>query len=139
MTDKHENHGVDADDAGDGDEAAAGGLMAELGQIFRNMDGWDGISDAGSALAKQRSEIARRQKHEANVFRDTFSTPAGRQCLSMMVEMTLATPPYPAGENLPLNAITALVIAHDAQCNFVRAILTAIAQADNPEAKETGI
>lgn len=136
----HQNHGIDADDELEPDAPASGApdLMAELGQIFSGMDGWGGIDGAGSALQKQRMEIARQQKREANIFRDTFATPTGRQCLQLMVEQTLAAPPYPAEANLPLDAITALIIAHDAQCNFVRGILTAIAQAENQGAKETG-
>lgn len=114
------------------------GLMAEIAKAMGGGaadDGWPGINGAGAGLAKQRAEQQRAMKREANIFRDTFSTPAGRECLRVMTEMTIDADPYPSEAQLPVDAITALVIAHTAQCKFVRAIYQAIATANNREAE----
>jgi hypothetical protein len=132
-----DRHGIDADP----DDADAGQsvdqLLEQVSRMFgEGSDGWAGIQDAGGGLAKQRAEQARAMKREANIFRDTFMTPAGKKCLAIMREMTLDAAPYPSEALLSIDAITPLVIAHDAQCRFVRAIFQAIAQAENAEAKE---
>lgn len=114
------------------------GLMEQIHKVLGSKDsdaGWNGINDAGRGMQKQRAEQAQMFKREANVFRDTFTTPAGRQCLEIFREMTLHAQPYPPEAMLSIDAITALVIAHNAQCNFVWSIFQAIAQADNREAK----
>lgn len=132
-------HGIEPDDetrAIDGGPSVEG-LLAELGKSL-GIDtdaGWGAINDAGGALHKQREQQTRVMKQEANVFRDTFSTPAGRECLRIMTEMTIDADAYPAEANLPMDAITALVIAADAQRKFVRAIYQAIAFAENSEAR----
>lgn len=110
--------------------------IARMGSL--EVEGWGEISDAGQALARQRADMARQTKAEANVFRDTFSTPAGRRCLAIMRTMTLDTAPYPSEAMLPLDAITPLVLVHDAQCRFVRSIFEAIAQAENTTLQTKG-
>lgn len=135
-------HGVEPDDATrelDADPSM-GGLLAELQDLLggggkKSDDGWGGINDAGKAMQKQRAESLAAMKREANIFRDTFLTPAGLKCLAIMKEMTIDTAPYPSEAMLPIDAITPLVIAHDAQCRFVRAIRQAIDFAENREAK----
>lgn len=127
-------HGVDPDpDAPEFPDAepSIDGVMAEIARQLGGGDGWPGIDTPAGAMLAQRGEMSSRAKREANVFRDTFATPAGRQCLELMLDMTLRKRAYPAELNLPIDAITPLVIAHDANCNFVFAILAAIAQADN--------
>lgn len=113
------------------------GMMAEISKMIGGDTdaGWGAINDAGKGLHKQRAEQQRAMKREANIFRDTFSTPAGRECLRIMTEMTIDAAAYPSEAMLPIDAITALVIAHDAQVKFVRAIYQAIATADNREAE----
>lgn len=113
------------------------GLMAQISKVIGGDTdaGWGAINDAGKGLQKQRAEQQQAMKREANIFRDTFSTPSGRECLRIMTEMSIDAAPYPAEAMLPIDAITALVIAHNAQCNFVRAIYQAIARADNREAQ----
>lgn len=112
------------------------GLMSEIAKALgASDDGWAGINGAAGGLAKQRAEQQRAMKREANIFRDTFSTPAGRECLRIMTEMTIDAEPYPSHAQLSIDAITPLVIAHDANCKFVRSIFQAIAAAENREAK----
>lgn len=141
MTDKNNPHGVEPDAetrALDGTDQAPSveGLFAEIArQLGADGDGWNGINGAAGGLAKQRAVQQQAMKREANIFRDTFSTPAGRECLRIMTEMTIDAEPYPSQAQLPIDAITALVIAHDAQCKFVRGIFQAIAAAENREAK----
>lgn len=141
MTDNNP-HAVEPDDelrAIDGLDQAPSidGLMGEISKMLGggDGDGWPAINDAGKGLQKQRAEQQRAMKREANIFRDTFSTPAGRECLRIMTEMTIDADPYPSEAQLPIDAITALVIAHTAQCKFVRAIYQAIATANNREAE----
>lgn len=141
MTDKQDPHGVAPDaetraiDGGD-DAPSVEGIFAEIArQLGADGDGWGGINGAAGGLAKQRAEQQRAMKAEANIFRDAFSTPAGRECLRIMTEMTIDAEPYPASAQLPIEAITPLVIAHDAQCKFVRSIYQAIAAAENRKAK----
>ena len=138
MTEQQNPHGIAPDDetrALDADPSVSN-LLAEIGKaIGIDTDtGWGAIDDAGKGLQKQRAEQTRAMKREANIFRDTFSTPAGRECLRIMTEMTIDADAYPAEANLPIEAITALVIAADAQRKFVRAIYQAIAFAENREA-----
>jgi hypothetical protein len=129
---KRDPHGIDPDEELkriDGHDTA-GGVIDQLAGLF-------GLDDTSpQALQKQRAESTRRMKREANIFRDTFATDAGRKCLAIMREMTIDTAPYPAEAMLSLDAITPLVIAHDAQCRFVRSIEAAIAQADNDTGDE---
>lgn len=132
-------HGVEPDEAARAldEEPAVDGLLARLGQML-GIDadnGWSGIDDAGKGLQKQRMDAARAFKAEANIFRDTFTTDAGRRCLEIMLDRTVRSQPYPIDQFLPMDVITPLVLVHNAQCNFVWAILQAIAQADNREAK----
>lgn len=134
-------HGIDPDDATRALDAdpSMDGLMAELSRAFGGnvkTEGWGEIENAGQAMQAQRAAMARQVKAEANIFRDTFMTPAGQKCLAIMRDMTVDTAPYPSEQFLPLDAITPLVIAHDAQCRFVRAIIQAIAQAENTEARQ---
>lgn len=139
MTAINDPHGIEPDDETRAldQEPSIDRLLGQLGGMLgvETDAGWGEINDAGKALHRQRSEAARVFKREANIFRDTFSTPAGRECLEIMLEQTVRTQPYPPEAMLPLEAITPLVIAHNAQCNFVWSILQAIAQADNREAK----
>lgn len=142
MTGQPDRHGIDPDDATRAidaqldQEPSIERLLSDLGTVLGGSDpGWNGIETTPAALQKQRTEATRVFKREANVFRDTFSTPAGRECLEIMKEMTLRSQPYPPEAMLPIDAITALCIAHNAQSNFVWSILQAIAQADNREAK----
>lgn len=137
-------HAVEPDDelrAIDGldEPSSVDSLMADIARVMGSKGpdagGWGEINDAGKGLQKQRAEQAQMFKREANIFRDTFMTPAGRQCLEIFRETTLHAQPYPPEAMLPIDAITALVIAHNAQCNFVWSIFQAIAQADNREAK----
>lgn len=133
MTAQKDPHGVEPDDA----TRAIDDPFAELGRSL-GVDtdaGWGEINTQSQALQKQRAESLRQMKAEANIFRDTFSTRAGRKCLAIMREMTLETAPYPSEAMLPIDAITPLVIAHDAQCRFVRAIEAAIAQAEDKPGK----
>ncbi|AID30816.1 hypothetical protein MCHK_3009 [Mesorhizobium huakuii 7653R] len=121
------------------DPSSVDGLMASIEKMMAGTGpaagGWGDINDAGKGLQKQRAEQAQMFKREANIFRDTFMTEPGRKCLEIFREMTLHAQPYPPEAMLPIDAITALVIAHNAQCNFVWSIFQAIAQADNREAK----
>lgn len=138
MTQDRDPHGIEPDDetrALDADPSVDT-LLSQLSDALGlgGTDGWGEITDAAGALKKQRSDQAARLKKEANVFRDTFMTEAGRKCLALMREMTLDADPYPSEAMLPIDAITALVIAHTAQCKFVWAIFQAIAQAENREA-----
>jgi len=141
VTDSKNPHGIEPDAetrAIDGQDQAPSveGLFAEIArQLGADADGWGGINGAAGGLAKQRAEQQRAMKREANIFRDTFSTPAGRECLRIMTEMTIDAEPYPASAQLSIDAITPLVIAHDANCKFVRSIYQAIAAAENKEAK----
>lgn len=134
-----DRHGVDADpETLELDrEPSVDGLLSSISKLLGNetSEGWGDINDAGKALQKQRQEAAQAFKAEANVFRDTFASDAGRKCLAIMLERTVRTQPYPPEAMLSIDAITPLVIAHNAQCNFVWSILQAIAQADNKEAK----
>lgn len=139
MTETRDMHGVEPDAetrAIDGGPSVEN-LLAELGKVL-GVDtdaGWGAINDSGAALAKARNEQTRQMKAEANIFRDTFSTPAGRQCLRILTEMTIDADAYPAEAMLSMDVITPLVIAHDAQRKFVWAIYQAIAYADNHEAR----
>jgi len=133
-------HGIDPDEATrelDADPSMQG-LMAELSRAFGGATdaGWGEINDTGAALLKQRASQAAAVKREANIFRDTFSTPAGRKCLAIMREMTTETAAYPSEAMLPMDAITPLLIAHDAQCRFVRSIIAAIAVAENQQPQQ---
>lgn len=139
MTEIDDQHGIDPDaDTQMLDvEPSVDGLLNQIANML-NLDtdtGWGAIDDAGKGLHKQRQQAAAAFKREANIFRDTFSTDAGRRCLAIMLDQTVRTQPYPPEAMLPIEAITPLVIAHNAQCNFVWSILQAIAQADNREAK----
>lgn len=128
-------HGIEPDDATrELDESPSmDDLMKELSRAFGidTSAGWGEIENAGTAMQHQRTAMARQVKKEANIFRDTFATPAGQQCLAIMRAMTIESAPYPSEQFLPMDAITPLVIAHDAQCRFVRSIEQAIAQAEN--------
>lgn len=141
MTDSKDLHGVEPDAetrALDGLDQAPSveGIFEEIArQLGADADGWGGITGGAGGLAKQRAAQQQAMKAEANIFRDTFSTPAGRECLRIMTETTIDAEPYPSTAQLPIDAITALVIAHDAQCKFVRSIYQAIAAAENREAK----
>lgn len=145
MTNIRDPHGIEPDDetrALDADPSAdlsgdtsVDALLSQLSGVLGGTDGWGEINDAAGALKKQRSDQAARLKKEANIFRDTFLTEAGRKCLALMREMTIDADPYPSEAMLPIDAITALVIAHNAQCKFVWAIFQAIAQAENREAR----
>lgn len=139
MTAARDPHGIDPDDetrALDADPSVDT-LISQLSGVLGlggAAEGWGEINDAAGALKKQRTEQAARLKKDANIFRDTFMTEPGRKCLALMREMTLDADPYPSEAMLPIEAITALVIAHTAQCKFVWAIFQAIAQAENREA-----
>lgn len=142
--DQPDRHGIDADEALraiEGEEPSAQGLIDFLGGLGGGLgasgpagDGWGGIETTAQALRKQRAEAVKAMKAEANVFRDCFSTPEGRKCLALMVEQTVYSEPYPAEAMLPMDAITPLVLVHDAQARFVRAIIQAVHAADNQEA-----
>lgn len=144
MAGNQDSHGIDADTElqeidgiADKDMPTQAGLDDELGHVFRELfGGWENVADSAGALQQARMENVKLMKKEANIFRETFATATGRQCLKIMREMTLDTSPYPVEANLPIDAITALVIAHDAQCNFVRAIMAAIGQAQQLEENE---
>ena len=140
MTTEPDRHGIDPDEtlrAIDG-EPSFDGLVQSIAAMMNGPgalgDGWGGIDTSGAALAKQRGEHIDSINRQANVFRDAFSTEAGRAALAMMVEQTIFAEPYPPEAQLPMEAITPLVIAHTAQCQFVRAILQAIAQAEAKQA-----
>lgn len=133
-----DRHGIDADPTtADEDGIDTRAFLAELGRQLGvdTSEGWEGLSDAGGAMMKQRLESMRAMKAEANIFRDTFMTPAGRKCLAIMKEMTVDAEPYPSEAMLSIEQITPLVIAHTAICKFYRGIEQAIAHADNREAK----
>ena len=136
MTDT-DPHGIEPDDATRELDAmpSADGLLAQINRFMGEAEGWGGINDAGQGLAKQRQAAQAAFKREANIVRDAFMTDAGRKCLDLMIEQTLYAQPYPPEACLPMDAIAPLVIAHNAQCNFVWSILQAIAQAENIEAK----
>ena len=139
MADEQEpdRHGIDADEELRELEAqpSVDGLLDQLSTMMQGSDGWAGIDTSGRALHRQRQESAAAIKREANIFRDTFATDAGRRCLQLMIDQTINAAPYPIDAMLTMEAITPLVIAHDAQCNFVRAILQAIATAENRQPK----
>lgn len=131
-----DRHGIDPDtdeqSAPMGGEPSIDALMQQLKQdITGRLDGWDGLTDPAALMAKQRRDQQLAMKRQANDFRDCFMTPAGRHVLEHLLDQTLRARPYPVEANLTLDAITPLVIAHDAQCNFVWAILEAIALAEN--------
>lgn len=131
-----DRHGIEPDDelkALDA-EPSLDGLMAQLSSMLGGTDeGWAGIEDksAGNVLERRKGEVRDRIRKEALVFRDTFMTPGGRQCLEIMLDQTLRRPVLPPFSGLPLEALTALSIARDAENAFVWAILEAIAQAEN--------
>lgn len=131
-------HGVEPDDATRAldENGSVESLLAHVSKMFgaSEDDGWGEINGSAAALKKQRMEGERLMKQEANIFRDTFATPAGRKCLALLREMTIDASPYPSEAMLPIDAITPLLIAHDAQCKLVRAIFQAIAQAENVQA-----
>jgi hypothetical protein len=139
MTDTTErqnlDHGIDADDETRAIDAepSVDTLLGDLERMLGGQ-GWGDVDTSGAALQKQRTQQMRQLKAQANIFRDTFMTPAGRKCLELMLDQTLRAGPYPYDQNLPRDVIETMVIVHDAQCNFVRAILSAIAQAENREA-----
>lgn len=141
VTDPKNPHGIAPDDEtralDDNDPApSVDGLLDQIGKAL-GVDtdaGWGAINDAGKGLQRQRAEQAQAMKREANIFRDTFSSPTGRECLRIMTEMTIDAAAYPSEAMLPIDAITALTIAHDAQVKFVRSIYQAIAVANNREA-----
>jgi hypothetical protein len=134
-----DQHGIEPDaetreiDGAPSIDSLLAGIAKQLG--LDTETGWGAIDDAGAGLQKQRNEQMQAMKREANIFRDTFSTPAGRECLRIMTEMTIDADAYPADANLAMDTITALVIAADAQRKFVRAIYQAIAFAENREAR----
>lgn len=140
MTTVKDPHGVDPDDetrALDAEPSADSLLRQLSGALGLDLgDGWGDINNAGQALQKQRRDADKAVRAEARIFAEAFGTPAGRACLEILVEMTLRAQPYPAEAMLPIEAITPLVIAHNAQCNFVWSILKAIAQADGNEASK---
>ena len=127
---QHQNHGIDAET--DDDHAPSSPSLDDfMRSVDRQLDGWIGVNTDAAALAKQRQEQTDAAKRQANDFRDCFATEAGRKVLEHMFDMTLRARPYPAGAQLPMDVITPIVIAHDAQCNFVWAIVEAIALAEN--------
>ncbi len=133
-TETEDRHGIEPDETlRDLDhEPSAQSLLEQLGRAMGgDMEGWAGIDGSSGALHRQRQESAAAIRKEAAVFRDTFATADGQKCLQLMIDQTLRAQPYPVDAMLPMDAITPLVIAHNAQCNFVWAILEAIAQAEN--------
>lgn len=131
-----ENKGIepqaDDDDAADlAAEPSIDGLLKRLGDFLPGMEGWKDVKDPEAAMHRQRSEQAAALKKSANDFRDCFMTPAGRKVLEHLLDTTLRARPYPPEAMLSMKQITPLLIAHDANCNFVWAIFEAIAQAEN--------
>jgi len=127
-----DQHGLDAEPGSEDDPLSNAEPSVEkmLEQVMRDaFPGWKGIETSGQAMAKQRNEQALQLKKQANDFRDCFCTPAGLRVLEHMLDTTLRASPYPVEAQLSMDVITPLVIAHDAQCNFVRAIFDAIRQA----------
>lgn len=137
MSETPNPHGIEPDDALreiDGMEPPSHAQAEDfMGSVFRELTGWADIDSSPKALAKQREESIAAVRRQEAIFRDTFSTPAGRQCLQLLRDMTIEVSAYPPEANLPIDAITALVIAHDAQCNFVRAIEAAVGRSDKRE------
>lgn len=133
-TETEDRHGVEPDETLRelDHEPSVHSLLAQIGRMTGgDLDGWSGIDGSAGGLHRQRQEGAAVIRKEAAIFRDTFATEAGQKCLQLMVDQTLRAQPYPVDAMLPIDAITPLVIAHNAQCNFVWAILEAIAQAEN--------
>lgn len=130
-----DRHGIEPDEATKALDAepSQSDLLGYLGKALGvDMgDGWAEIENAGAALQKQRADSVAAMKAEANIFRDTFDTPAGLKCLAIMRQMTIDAAPYPYDANLPLEAITPIMLVHDAQCRFVRQIVHAIDFANN--------
>ncbi len=135
-----DRHGIDADEElrSIDQEPSIDGLLAELSSMMRGGDGWGGIETSPAALAKQRQESVAAMKRQANDFRDCFSTPAGRRVLDILIAQTINGEPYPEEAQLPMDAITPLLLVHDARVRMVRGILAAIAQAENRPATTTG-
>ncbi|TCD15150.1 hypothetical protein [Oricola cellulosilytica] len=136
--DKSNDHGIDPGDeerfvdGPDIDQPALDDLLGAFSRaIGGDETGWGAIDSAPAALAEQRRQSQAAMKRKANDFRDCFSTPAGRRVLEQLLDQTLRAEAYPEEAQLPMEAITPLCIAHQTRCNFVRAILAAIAQADN--------
>ncbi|EKF43324.1 hypothetical protein NA8A_04813 [Nitratireductor indicus C115] len=127
-----DKHGVDADEELreiDGLEPSAEALIEALGSMLGGSGGWGDIESDGAAMLKQRAEQSKRAQQQANQFRDCFSTTAGRATLEYMLDETLRAEPFPLDAMLSREQIEPLLLMHYAQCQFVRAILSAMAQA----------
>lgn len=139
MTGQAENldHSVSADDETReldqlGDEPSFDGLLGQLSDMMREAEGWNGLNATGGALQKQRDMQRAAFKREANLFRDTFMTPDGRKLLELFLDRTVRRPHLPESiVGMTMDQITPVMLAREAENNFVRAILEAIAQAEN--------
>jgi len=138
MTGENLDHGVSADAElrdvdGIGDDAVSvDGLLGQLSDMLKEAEGWSGINSAGAGLAKMRDLQRAAFKREANLFRDVFSTPDGAKLLSLFFDRTIRRPQLPEGIiGMTMDQLAPVLLARHAENEFVRAIVEAIAQADN--------
>lgn len=111
-------------------------VQALLDQFTGNA-GWTEMDSAalGKILQKQLSQQHARLRKEAIVFRDCFSTPAGRRVLEIMLDETLRRTAWPVAAISNINDLAGFGCFREGQNSIVANIIEAIAYANNSEVK----
>jgi hypothetical protein len=112
-------------------------LQSLLSGMLGGEGGWADLDSKslGQALAKQLDAQRQRLRKEALVFREAFSTPAGRKALQIMLDMTLRRTAWPVHQMADAQMLMAYGIWREAENSFVAAIIEAMAVADNHDVK----
>lgn len=134
---ERDRHGLDADEALkelDGDLSMEG-LARQLSEMMGSSDeGWPGIEHAGQAKQKLEQSHRAAFMREAHIFRDTFSTPAGRECLEILKRRTILRRIFPANVlGNAWDALAPIALARDTENEFVWSIIEAIGQAEGKQ------
>lgn len=104
---------------------------------FTGQSGWAEMDTAtiGKILSKQLREQQARLRKDALVFRECFSTPAGRRVLQILLDETLRRVVWPVGAMGNMQDLTGYGVWREGQNAFAANIVEAIAFANNSDVK----
>ncbi|MCE7026421.1 hypothetical protein [Jiella avicenniae] len=130
--DGQDRHGVEPEEEAGGPEPSTADFLEMASRMLGG--GFAGMEASPADLRGQIDAHRTAMKKEADIFRDTFSTPQGRKCLDILIDRTLRRRIYGAAfETSHLETLTVATIVRETENNFVAGILEAIAFADNKD------
>ena len=97
--------------------------------------GWQDLNaeNLGQLLGKQIEQQRQAMKREAQVFRECFSTPAGRKVLNIILDQTLRAVAWPVHAVKDGDMLQGIGVWREGQNALVATIIEAIAMAKNKD------